>query len=645
VFLENVVSSEKRNIDLEKIWTNASPPITQDRYILVPQTTCAPTITESEDAPVVDEQHVEDNGNAPNEEAPPNVQPNVEPQPNPAVNEEPQPIRRSLRERKSAIPNDYVVYMNEDVCDIGKVDDPISFKEAMTSENSPKWLDAMEDELKSMSANDVWDLVEIPDGAKTVGCRWVYKTKYDSKGKIERFKARLVAKGFTQREGIDYNETFSPVSKKDSFRIVMALVAHYDLELHQMDVKTAFLNGDLHENVYMAQPEGFVVEGKERMGCKLKKSIYGLKQASRQWYLKFDEVIKKFGFIENKIDNCIYIKTKGSKFIILVLYVDDILLASSDKNMLHETKGFLSSNFDMKDLGDASYVLGIEIHRDRSKCILGLSQKAYIDKVLKRYNMHNCSTTAAPIVKGDKFGLFQSPRNQIESDQMKSIPYASAVGSIMYAQVCTRPDLAFVTGMLGRYQSNPGMDHWKGVKKVLRYLQGTKHYMLTYKRSDSLEVIGYSDADFAGCVDTTKSTSGYVFTLANGAISWKSSKQTLTASSTMQAEFVACYEAVGQAVWLKNFIPGLRVVDSISKPLTLYCDNIAAVTYASNNKSSNAAKHIDIKYHVVKDRIQDQTIILEHISTKKMLADPLTKGLPPSIFRDQVAGMGLLESL
>jgi hypothetical protein len=503
----------------------------------------------------------------------------------------------------------------------------------------------MNDELKSMSNNDVWDLVEIPDGAKTVGCKWVYKTKHDSNGNIERFKARLVAKGFSQREGIDYNETFSPVSSKDSFRIIMALTAHYDLELHQMDVKTAFLNGDLEENVYMAQPEGFVMKDNEHLGCRLKKSIYGLKQASRQWYLKFDKVIRNFGFKENEVDNCIYIKFKGGKFTILVLYVDDILLASSDKDMLFETKRFLSSNFDMKDLGEASYVLGIEIHRDRSKGVLGLSQKTYIDRVLKKYNMHKCSATPAPIVKGDKFGTYQCPRNQYEIDQMKTVPYASAVGSIMYAQVCTRPDLAFVTGMLGRYQSNPGPDHWKAVKKVLRYLQGTKNYMLKFRESDNLEVVGYSDADFAGCVDTKKSTSGYIFTLAGGAISWKSSKQTLTASSTMQAEFVACYEATGQAVWLKNFIPGLRVVDSIVKPLTLYCDNQPAVFYTSNNKSSGAAKHIDIKYHVVKDRIQDQTISVKHISIKSMLAKPLTKGLPPHIFRDHVAGMGLLESL
>src|SRR6266540_7118061 len=206
--------------------------------------------------------------------------------------------------------------MSEDVNDIGKVDDPTSYKEAMNNKHSPMWFDAMEEEMKSMSINDVWDLVEIPKGTKTVGCKWVYKTKHDSKGNIERFKVRLVAKGFTQREGIDYNETFSPISTKDSFRTVMALVAHYDLELHQMDVKTTFLNGDLHENVYMAQPEGFVMKGKEHMGCRLKKSIYGLKQASRQWYIKFDEIIRQFDFKENNVDNCIYVKFRGSNFTI-----------------------------------------------------------------------------------------------------------------------------------------------------------------------------------------------------------------------------------------------------------------------------------------------------------------------------------------
>jgi hypothetical protein len=248
-------------------------------------------------------------------------------------------------------------------------------------------------------------------------------------------------------------------------------------------------------------------------------------------------------------------------------------------------------------------------------------------------------------VKGDKFGDFQRPRNQYEIDQMKMVPYASAVGSLQYAQVCTRPDLAYITGVLGRYQDNPGIEHWKMAKKALRYVQGTKDLMLIYRRSDSLEIRGYSDADFAGDKDDRKSTSGYVFTLAKGAISWRSSKQTLVASSTMYAEFIACYEATLQAKWLKKFIPDLKVVDCINRPLKMYCDNEPAVFYAHNNKSSNATKPIEIKFYVVKDKIQDQTISLEHISTKNMLADPLTKGLPPSVFREHITGMGLKESL
>jgi hypothetical protein len=215
----------------------------------------------------------------------------------------------------------------------------------------------------------------------------------------------------------------------------------------------------------------------------------------------------------------------------------------------------------MKDLGEASFVLRIKIHWDRRNVVLWLSQKTYLKKVLKKFSIHACNPTPAPIVKGDKYENFQSPRNQYEIDQMKSVPYALAVGSLIYAQVCTRLDLAFVIGMLVRYQKNPGVSHWNGIKKALRYIQGTNNLMLTYERSDSLEIVGYSD--FAGCLDTDRSTSGYVFKLTGGAISWSSSKQTVMTSSTIYTEFVACYDAMGQAIWLKKFVPGLRVVDSI----------------------------------------------------------------------------------
>ena len=357
-------------------------------------------------------------------------------------------LRRSTIITKSAIPSDYIVYLQESDYNIGAKNDPKILSQAMNSKESELWYNAMNEEMNSMNSNEVWDLVELPNGARAIGCKWVFKTKKDSFGNIERHKARLVAKGFTQKEGIDYTETFSPVSKKDSLRVILALVAHFDLELQQMDVKTAFLNGELEEEVYMKQLEGFSSSDGEKLVCKLKKSIYGLKQASRQWYLKFHNVISSFGFEENVMDQCIYQKVSGSKICFLVLYVDDILLATNDKGMLHEVKQFLSKNFEMKDMGEASYVIGIKIERDRYRGILGLSQEAYINKVLERFRMKDCSPSIAPIVKGDKLNLNQCPKNDFEKEEMKNIPYASAVGSLMYAQVCTRSDISFAVGML-----------------------------------------------------------------------------------------------------------------------------------------------------------------------------------------------------
>lgn len=284
-------------------------------------------------------------------------------------------------------------------------EDPINFSQAMRSPNSLKWVDSMKDEMKSMAGNDVRDLVKLPEEKKPIGCKWIFKTKRDSKGNIERYKACLVAKGFTQKEGIDYKETFSPFSSKESHRIMMALVVHFDLELHQMDVKTMFLNGNTEETIYMVKLENFVSGDLKYIVCKLKKSIYGLKQTSRQWYYKFHQVISSFDFEASPVDNCVYQKLSGSKFVFLVLYVDDILLASNNIGSLHETKRFLTNKFEMKDLGDASFVLGIQILRDHSRGILGLSQRSYIYTVLERFSMKDSKPGDTHVSKGDKFCL------------------------------------------------------------------------------------------------------------------------------------------------------------------------------------------------------------------------------------------------
>ena len=261
------------------------------------------------------------------------------------------------------------------------------------------------------------------------------------------------------------------------------------------------------------------------------------------------------------------------------------------------------------------------------------------------FRMKDCSPSVAPIMKGDKLSLNQRPKNDLENESMKNIPYASVVGSFMYPQVCTRPDIAYAVGVLRRYQSNPGVDHWRAAKKVMRYLQGTKDYMLMYRQTDNLDLVGYSDADFAGCVDSRKSTSGYIFIMAGGAVSWRSVKQTLIATSTMEAEFVSCFQATSQGVWLKSFISGLRVMDSISRPLKIFCDNSAAVFLAKNNKSGSRSKHIDIKYLAIREHVKEKKVVIEHISTELMIADLLTKGMPPMKFKDQVDRMGIVSSL
>ncbi|GAB2268162.1 hypothetical protein Dimus_038698 [Dionaea muscipula] len=554
-------------------------------------------------------------------------------------------VRRSSRERRSAISDDYYVYHLEAEADLDVETDPISYRQALNSIHHEKCQQAMEEELASMHKNNVWTLEDRSEGQKPIGCKWVFKTKRDAKGNIERYKARLVAKGYNQKEGVDYNETFSPVSTKDSLRIFMALVAHFNLELHQMDVKTAFLNGDLHEEIYMLQPDGFIED--DNKVCRLRKSIYGLKQASRQWYLKFNEVITSFGFLENTLDECIYMKISGSAFILLILYVDDILLASSNVLLLKDTKSLLSNQFDMKDMGEAHYVLGIEIIRDRQKCMLGLSQKGYIDRILQRFGMQGCKGGSSPMSKGDSLHKGQCPKNLLEKKNMENIPYARLVGSLMYAQVCTRPDISFAVSMLSRYQSNAGHEHWVAGKKVLRYLKQTRDHMLVYRKLEDreLKIEGYADASYKQDLDDLKSCSGYVFMLAGGAVSWKTAKQTLTATSTFQAEYIAVFEATGHGLWLRNFAAKLKLIESVERPLVIYCDNASAVFFSKNNRRSSHSKNIDVKYFSVRESVRDGEIEVVKIGTQDQLADPFTKALPVSSFVKHVKNMGIFESL
>ncbi|KAK8662946.1 hypothetical protein V6N13_024832 [Hibiscus sabdariffa] len=466
---------------------------------------------------------------------------------------ETQPLRRSTRERHEPERYGFLVKTHGDVILVDQ-DEPKTYQEAVASPDSEKWLEAMRSEMDSMSENQVWTLVEPPEGIKPIGCKWVFKKKTNMDGNVQTYKGRLVAKGFRQIHGVDYDETFSPVAMFKSIRILLAVAAFHDYEIWQMDVKTAFLNGKLEEDVYMTQPEGFVTPENAKKVCKLQRSIYGLKQASRSWNLRFNEAIQEFGFIRNEDEPCVYKKFSGSIVLFLILYVDDILIIGNDIPTLQSIKTWLSSCFSMKDLGEAAYILGVKIYRDRSRRLLGLSQSTYIDNVLKRFSMEESKRGFLPMRHGISLSKEMCPSTPQERERMSQIPYASAIGSIMYAMICTRPDLSYALSMTSRYQANPGEGHWTAVKNILKYLRRTKDVFLVYGGEEELRIKGYTDASFQTDKDDSRSQSGFVFCLNGGAVSWKSSKQDTVADSTTEAEYIAASEAAKEAVWIKKFI-------------------------------------------------------------------------------------------
>nr|GEW17341.1 hypothetical protein [Tanacetum cinerariifolium] len=355
------------------------------------------------------------------------------------------PICRSTRTRH--VPDRMCLYIDAEEHELGDLVEPANYKAALLNPESKKWLNAMNVEMQSMKNNEVWVLVDLPPNGKTVGSKWLFKKKTNMDGNIHTYKARFVAKGYTQTLGIDYEETFSPVADIRAIRILIAIAAYYDYEIWQMDVKTAFLNGYLNEEVYMEQPKGFVNPKYLNRVCKLKRSIYGLKQASRQWNKQFDVEFNKFSFTQNCDEPCVYLKASGSNITFLILYVDDILIIRNNITMLQSVKSYLGRCFAMKDLGEAAYILGIKIYRDRSRRLIGLCQSAYIKKILKQYCMEN------------------SKRGS----------------SIMYAVRCTRPAVAFVQNVTSRFQQNPGDIHWTTVKNILKYLRNTKDMFLVYE--------------------------------------------------------------------------------------------------------------------------------------------------------------------
>lgn len=503
--------------------------------------------------------------------------------------------------------------------------EPNTYSEAIASDDRAKWISAMQEEMQSLEKNCTWDVVPLPKKKKIVRCKWIFKRKEGlTPSEPPRYKARLVAKGFSQIPGVDYNDVFSPVVKHSSIRTFFSIVAMHDLKLEQLDVKTAFLHGELDEEIYMDQPEGFKVPGKENHVCKLKRSLYGLKQSPRQWYKRFDSFMLAHGFKRSNYDSCVYIKFVNGSAVYLLLYVDDMLIAAKSKEHIATLKKLLSSEFDMKDLGAAKKILGMEITRDRKSGLLFLSQHNYIQKVLKRFNMQDAESVSTPIAPHFKLSAKQCPSTDEDIEYMSKVPYSSAVGSLMYAMVCSRPDLSHAMSLVSRYMSNPGKEHWRAVQWIFRYLRGTADYCLKFGRTDN-GVLGYVDSDFAADLDKRRSLTGYVFTVGSCAVSWRATLQPVVALSTTEAEYMAIAEATKELVWLKGLYFELCGVDSC---ISLFCDNQSAIYLTKDQMFHERTKHIDIKYHYVRDVVAQGKMKVCKISTHDNPADMMTKPVP-----------------
>ena len=540
------------------------------------------------------------------------------------------PVRRTERVNAGQPPERYGEW--EFNCKAAYAVNPLNWKEAMTSNESENWREAGEREYQSLIDHDTWDLVPLPRGKKLIGSRMVFRVKYDEHGQIERYKARLVAQGYSQEYGKDYLQVFSPVIRWESVRTLISMAVQYGMELHQMDVDVSFLNGNLKEEIYMKQPDGFVVKGQENLVCKLKKSIYGLKQSPRCWNEALDEHLKKIGFIQSKADPCLYIGKIDGELIFLAVYVDDIILASKKPEVIQKTKKLFASKFEVKDMGRLHYFLGVRIVQNEGNVWIG--QDRYLEEVLEKFGMQNAKSVATPMEQNAK------PQQVTkDSELFDSKLYQSAIGSLMYLANVTRPDISYAVHKLAQYCNQPGTVHWSMVKRVLRYLCGTRKLGLLYQRTRDTSLYVFSDADFAGDLDTRKSTSGYTLLKNKGIVSWKSKKQSIVAQSTAEAEYVALYFAVQECIWIRQLLQDLK--EPQNKASVVYEDNQAAIKISENPINHPKTKHIATKYHFTREQLESGQIALEFCPTEQMIADIMTKPLGRCRFETLRRGLGL----
>lgn len=503
---------------------------------------------------------------------------------------------------------------------------PVDYEDAKSRPDSHYWIEAVNAELSSLDKNDTWDLVDPPHSFENiVDCKWVFKIK--TTGEEKKYKARLVAKGFQQTRDFDYQEIYSPVIKMETVRTVLAVANQNNYHIHQLDVKSAFLQGDLNEEIFMKQPDhDGQIPGKV---CRLKKSIYGLKQASRNWNRKLDVFIKSIGFIRSEYDYCLYYCSINGARIYLLIYVDDIIVISESIGELESVKSRLSNKFDMQDFGELSTFLGIKV--ERTELGMSFSQQKYIQEILAKFGMTDSNPKSAPMVT-----KVEQCTGEVIVD---TIPYRQLIGCLMFLALGTRPDISVAVNYYSRFQNSATMNHWIGLKHILRYLKGTINLKLFYKRQNdnNTPLMAFADADWGNSNDR-KSTSGNLFKVFGNTVAWSTKKQTSVALSSTEAEYISLSAAACEVVWFKNLLCEIGII--IDNPVVIFEDNQSCIAFTV--KDTRRLKHIDIKLNYIRDLVANNVIVVEYIPTQNQPADILTKPLSGKQFLYLRRELGLI---
>ncbi|CAN1338667.1 Retrovirus-related Pol polyprotein from transposon TNT 1-94 [Linum perenne] len=516
------------------------------------------------------------------------------------------------------------------ITELDKEKIPSNVREALIN---PKWKMAVMDEIKALEKNKTWKIVELPGGKKTVDCKWIFTIKYNSDGSIERYKARLVARGFTQSYGIDYQETFAPVAKLNTVRVLLSLAVNEDWPLFQMDVKNAFLNGDLAEEVYMTIPEGVNHGGKGGLNpvCKLEKALYGLKQSPRAWFEKFANTVKSEGYYQCQTDHTMFVRHRDrGRLTILIVYVDDIIVTGSDKEEICRLKKKLAEEFELKDLGEMRYFLGMEIARSDKGLIM--SQRKYVIDLLTETGMLGCKPAETPMlpnVKFDKTG---------EAKLADRGRYQQLVGKLIYLSH-TRPDITYAVGLVSQFMHEPTEEHWEAVLRILRYLKRTPGLGLMFRKHGSRNIELYTDASWASSITDRKSTSGYCSYVWGNLVTWKSKKQSVVARSSAEAEYRSLALGICEGIWLRRVLDELKA--QVHQPIHMFCDSQAAISIVKNPVHHDRTKHVEIDRHFISENANQGVIEVSYIPTGQQTADMFTKAVPPDLLERFKSNLGL----